>query len=228
MLAFLERVFLSDGLGLQVFTQNTPPPGESGGLLNAIFGSAVQTLIATLIGTPIGILAGTYMAEYGRYNKLTVIIRFINDVLLSAPSIVVGLFVYEMMVVRMGHFSAWSGIVALSILVLPVVIRTTEDMLRLVPGTLREAGAALGAVLADPPLQAPTRVATASSASSLASIFVQSRRARLRATSRTKATPDSVDPLTKTSRRSPRRSTCPPMPRWWRAWSQAIAAASKI
>ncbi|MGH8445199.1 MAG: phosphate ABC transporter permease PstA [Solimonas sp.] len=133
------------GLSLDVFTQDTPPPGNDGGLRNAIFGSVVQTLIATLIGTPIGILAGTYMAEYGRNTKLTTVVRFINDVLLSAPSIVVGLFVYEIVVQPMGHFSAWAGCVALSILVLPVVVRTTEDMLLLVPDTLREAASALGA-----------------------------------------------------------------------------------
>ncbi|SEQ70638.1 phosphate transport system permease protein [Solimonas aquatica] len=133
------------GLHLNVFTQNTPPPGDDGGLLNAIFGSLVQTVVATLIGTPIGILAGTYMAEYGRNTKLATVVRFINDVLLSAPSIVVGLFVYEMMVQPMGHFSAWAGCAALAILVLPVVVRTTEDMLLLVPDSLREAASALGA-----------------------------------------------------------------------------------
>jgi phosphate transport system permease protein len=132
-------------LGLEVFTEMTPPPGSDGGLLNPIFGSLVMTIAATLIGTPIGILAGTYMAEYGRYNKLSTVTRFINDVLLSAPSIVIGLFVYEMVVVRMGHFSAWAGIISLSILVMPVVIRTTEDMLNLVPNSLREAATALGA-----------------------------------------------------------------------------------
>jgi phosphate transport system permease protein len=132
-------------LGPDVFTEMTPPPGSDGGLLNPIFGSLVMTITATLIGTPIGLLAGTYMAEYGRYNKLSTVIRFINDVLLSAPSIVIGLFVYEMVVVRMGHFSAWAGIIALSILVMPVVIRTTEDMLNLVPNSLREAATALGA-----------------------------------------------------------------------------------
>src|SRR6476661_8304458 len=133
------------GLSLAVFTEMTPPPGSAGGLLNPIVGSLVMTIIAVLIGTPLGMLAGTYMAEYGRYNKLTMVIRFINDVLLSAPSIVIGLFVYEIMVLQMGHFSAWAGIVALSIIVLPVVIRTTEDMLTLVPNNLREAAAALGA-----------------------------------------------------------------------------------
>ncbi|HWU68139.1 MAG TPA: phosphate ABC transporter permease PstA [Stenotrophobium sp.] len=134
-----------DGLTLAVFTQMTPPPGSAGGLLNAIYGSFIQTLAATLIGTPIGILAGTYMAEYGRNTKLSNTVRFINDVLLSAPSIIVGLFVYEIMVGPMGHFSAWAGCVALSILILPVVVRTTEDMLLLVPDTLREAASALGA-----------------------------------------------------------------------------------
>jgi len=132
------------GLSLEVFTEMTPPPGSAGGLLNAIVGSLLLTILAVLFGTPLGILAGTYMAEYGRYSKLTLVVRFINDILLSAPSIVVGLFVYEIMVAQMGHFSAWSGAVALAILVIPVVVRTTEDMLLLVPTTLREASAALG------------------------------------------------------------------------------------
>ena len=128
-----------------VFTQMTPPPGSAGGLLNAIAGSLVMTLVGTLIGTPIGILAGTYLAEFGHRGWLAPITRFINDVLLSAPSIVIGLFVYEMYVVRVKHFSGWAGALALSILVIPIVIRTTENMLRLVPSTLREAAAALGA-----------------------------------------------------------------------------------
>jgi len=132
------------GLSLKVFTEMTPPPGSDGGLLNAIIGSLIMTFLAVLIGTPVGILAGTYMAEYGRYDRLTSIVRFINDILLSAPSIVVGLFIYEMMVVKMGHFSAWAGAVALAVIVLPVVVRTTEDMLLLVPNPLREAAAALG------------------------------------------------------------------------------------
>jgi phosphate transport system permease protein len=132
------------GLSLDVFTEMTPPPGSAGGLLNAIVGSLLLTVLAVLFGTPLGILAGTYMAEYGRYSKLTLVVRFINDILLSAPSIVVGLFVYEIMVAQMGHFSAWAGAVALAILVIPVVVRTTEDMLLLVPSTLREASAALG------------------------------------------------------------------------------------
>jgi len=132
------------GLSLQVFTEMTPPPGSAGGLLNPIAGSLVLTVVAVAIGTPLGILAGTYMAEYGRYEKVTMVVRFINDILLSAPSIVVGLFVYEVMVVPMGHFSGWAGAVALALIVLPVVVRTTEDMLNLVPNPLREAAVALG------------------------------------------------------------------------------------
>lgn len=132
------------GLSLKVFTEMTPPPGSDGGLLNPIMGSLVMTTSAVLIGTPLGILAGTYMAEYGRYDKLTGVVRFINDVLLSAPSIVVGLFVYEIMVAQMGHFSGWAGAVALAVIVVPVVVRTTEDMLMLVPDTLREAAASIG------------------------------------------------------------------------------------
>ena len=128
-----------------VFTQMTPPPGNAGGLLNAIAGSLMMTLVGTLIGTPIGILAGTYLAEFGQRGWLAPVTRFINDVLLSAPSIVIGLFVYEIYVVRVKHFSGWAGALALSILVIPIVIRTTENMLRLVPSTLREAAAALGA-----------------------------------------------------------------------------------
>jgi phosphate transport system permease protein len=133
------------GLSPAVFTQMTPPPGSQGGLLNAIAGSLLMTIIGVVIGTPLGMLAGTYMAEYGRNTKLTTVVRFINDILLSAPSIVIGLFVYTLLVAPMGHFSGISGAVALSILVVPVVLRTTEDMLLLVPGSLREAAAALGA-----------------------------------------------------------------------------------
>jgi len=132
------------GLNLAVFTEMTPPPQAAGGLANAIVGSLIMTGLAVLIGTPIGTLAGTYMAEYGRYDKLTPVIRFINDILLSAPSIVIGLFIYEVLVTRMGHFSGLAGAVALAVIVLPVVVRTTEDMLLLVPNTLREAAAALG------------------------------------------------------------------------------------
>ena len=132
------------GLNLAVFTQMTPPPGSKGGLLNPIVGSLLMTVIAVVIGTPLGMLAGTYMAEYGRYDKLTMVVRFINDILLSAPSIVIGLFIYEIMVAPMGHFSGWAGAVALAVIVVPVVVRTTEDMLTLVPDTLREAAASIG------------------------------------------------------------------------------------
>lgn len=132
------------GLSLSVFTDMTPPPGAAGGLLNPIVGSLILTVLAVFIGAPIGILAGTYMAEYGRYDRLTAVVRYINDILLSAPSIVVGLFIYEVMVAPMGHFSGLAGAVALAVIVLPVVVRTTEDMLTLVPDQLREAAAALG------------------------------------------------------------------------------------
>src|SRR4051812_31021908 len=132
------------GLSLKVFTEMTPPPGADGGLLNPIVGSLIMTVLAVIIGTPIGILAGTYMAEYGRHDRLTSVVRFINDILLSAPSIVIGLFVYEVMVAPMGHFSGLAGAVALAVIVIPVVVRTTEDMLLLVPNALREATAALG------------------------------------------------------------------------------------
>jgi phosphate transport system permease protein len=132
------------GLSLKVFTENTPPPGADGGLLNPIIGSLMLTLIAVAIGTPLGMLAGTYMAEYGRHDKLSSLVRFINDILLSAPSIVIGLFIYEIMVAPLGHFSGWAGAVALAVIVVPVVVRTTEDMLRLVPDTLREAAASIG------------------------------------------------------------------------------------
>lgn len=131
-------------LSLQVFTEMTPPPGSAGGLLNPIVGSLMMTGVAVVIGTPIGILAGTYMAEYGQYATLSTIVRFINDILLSAPSIVVGLFIYEVMVLPMGHFSGFAGAVALAVIVVPVVVRTTEDMLILVPKELREAATALG------------------------------------------------------------------------------------
>ena len=129
---------------MRVFTEMTPPPGSAGGLLNPIIGSLILTVLAVCIGTPIGMLAGTYMAEYGRYARLTQIVRFINDILLSAPSIVVGLFIYEVMVAPMGHFSGLAGAVALAVIVIPVVVRTTEDMLLLVPDQLREAAASIG------------------------------------------------------------------------------------
>lgn len=132
-------------LGPALFTQMTPPPGSNGGLLNAIAGSFMMTLLATLIGTPIGILAGTYLAEFGQRGWLAPATRFINDILLSAPSIVIGLFIYEVYVVKIGHFSGWAGSFALSLIVIPVVVRTTENMLRLVPSSLREAASALGA-----------------------------------------------------------------------------------
>jgi phosphate transport system permease protein len=132
------------GLSLRVFTEMTPPPGAVGGLLNAIVGSLIMTGLALAIGAPIGVLAGTYMAEYGRHRRLTSLVRFINDILLSAPSIVVGLFIYELMVRPMGHFSGIAGAVVLGVLVIPVMVRTTEDMLTLVPDTLREAAASIG------------------------------------------------------------------------------------
>jgi phosphate transport system permease protein len=132
------------GVSLRVFTEMTPPPGAVGGLLNAIVGSLIMTALALLMGAPIGVLAGTYMAEYGRHGRLTMVVRFINDILLSAPSIVVGLFIYEVMVRPMGHFSGIAGAVVLSVLVIPVMVRTTEDMLLLVPDTLREAAASIG------------------------------------------------------------------------------------
>jgi phosphate transport system permease protein len=132
------------GLSLSVFTEMTPPPGSAGGLLNPIIGSLILTVLAVIIGTPIGILAGTYLAEYGKHEKISSVVRFINDILLSAPSIVIGLFIYEIMVAPMGHFSGWAGAVALSVIVIPVVVRTTEDMLTLVPNALREAAASIG------------------------------------------------------------------------------------
>ncbi|MEA2952244.1 MAG: phosphate transport system permease protein [Alphaproteobacteria bacterium] len=132
------------GLSLKVFTEMTPPPGADGGLLNPIMGSLIMTGLAVLIGTPVGILAGTYMAEYGRHDRLTHVVRFINDILLSAPSIVIGLFIYEVMVAPMGHFSGIAGAIALAVIVIPVVVRTTEDMLTLVPDSLREAAASIG------------------------------------------------------------------------------------
>ncbi len=133
------------GISIATFTQMTPAPGSTGGLLNAIAGSLAMVTLATLIGTPVGIMAGTYLAEYGQRGWLAPVTRFINDILLSAPSIVIGLFVYTVYVAKMGHFSGWAGALALSLIVIPVVVRTTEDMLRLIPDSLREAAAALGA-----------------------------------------------------------------------------------
>jgi phosphate transport system permease protein len=135
----------ANALRPSLFVQMTPPPGSDGGLGNAIFGSVLMAGAGTLIGTPIGILAGTYLAEYGRRGWLAPATRFINDVLLSAPSIVIGLFVYTVYVAQVRHFSGWAGAVALAIIVIPVVVRTTDDMLKLVPNSLREAAAALGA-----------------------------------------------------------------------------------
>lgn len=133
------------GLSLKVFTENTPPPGSDGGLLNAIAGSLMMSFLAVIVGTPIGILAGTYLAEYGRHTRLAGAIRFFNDILLSAPSIVIGLFIYEIFVINMGHFSAIAGAASLAVIVIPVVVRTTENMLLLVPSALREAATSLGA-----------------------------------------------------------------------------------
>ena len=133
------------GISLAIFTQMTPSPGDSGGLLNAIAGSLVMVMLATLIGTPVGIMAGTYLAEFDQRGWLAPATRFVNDILLSAPSIVIGLFVYTVYVAKVGHFSGWAGALALSLIVIPVVVRTTEEMLRLVPNSLREAAIALGA-----------------------------------------------------------------------------------
>jgi len=145
MILFTLVVNGFDAISLEVFTQNTPPPGaREGGLANALMGSLLLTLIGVGIGAPIGIFAGTYMAEYGRYEKLTDVVRFINDILLSAPSIIIGLFIYGAVVIPMGGFSGLAGGLALAVIVIPVVVRTTEDMLLLVPNQLREASASLG------------------------------------------------------------------------------------
>jgi phosphate transport system permease protein len=146
-LVLILGVLLWEGVGslsLAVFTENTPPPGGQGGLLNPIVGSLMLTFGAVAVGTPLGMLAGTWMAEYGRYNRMTPVVRFVNDILLSAPSIVIGLFVYEILVAPVGHFSGYAGAAALALLVVPVVLRTTEDMLLLVPNELREAAASVG------------------------------------------------------------------------------------
>ena len=133
------------GINLSMFTQMTPPPGSAGGILNALAGSVVLTALGIVIGTPIGVLAGTYLAEYSHIGKIAEATRFINDILLSAPSILIGLFVYEVAVVPSRHFSAWAGAIALALIAIPVIVRTSEDMLRLVPNDLREAATALGA-----------------------------------------------------------------------------------
>ncbi|HEX8012812.1 MAG TPA: phosphate ABC transporter permease PstA [Casimicrobiaceae bacterium] len=149
-LAFLFWILITlfaDGVhafGPSLFTQMTPPPGSSGGLLNAIFGSLAMAALGTLMGTPVGIFAGIYLAEYGSRGWLAPCTRFINDILLSAPSIIIGLFIYEIYVFQVKHFSAWAGAFALALIVIPVVVRTTENMLRLVPDSLREAAVALG------------------------------------------------------------------------------------
>lgn len=147
-LAWILWTLVYAGIGainITLFTKMTPPPGSDGGLLNAILGSLVMNALATLIGTPIGVLAGTYLAEFGQRGWLGAATRFINDILLSAPSIVIGLFIYAVYVAQLKHFSGWAGTFALSLLVIPVVLKTTENMLRLVPNSLREAAAALGA-----------------------------------------------------------------------------------
>jgi phosphate transport system permease protein len=133
------------GISLHLFTQDTPAPGNVGGLRNALYGSFIMTLLAILIGAPIGIFAGTYLAEYGRGTRTASTVRFVNDILLSAPSIIIGLFVYEIIVVHMKHFSALAGALALAIIAIPVIVRTTEDMLMLVPAGVRDASVALGA-----------------------------------------------------------------------------------
>jgi phosphate transport system permease protein len=147
-LLWILFVLVSKGLGglnVAVFTQMTPPPGSEGGLANAIFGSLVMVAVATLVATPIGILAGIYLAEFGKQGWVAPTTRFINDVLLSAPSIILGLFIYAIYVAQVRHFSGWAGSLALALIAIPVVVRTTENMLVLVPASMREAAAALGA-----------------------------------------------------------------------------------
>jgi phosphate transport system permease protein len=147
-LALILYALLKQGIsamGPHIFTLPTPPPLMEGGLCNAILGSVIMSGLAVAVGAPIGLFAGTWLAEYGRHRRLAFVVRFVNDILLSAPSIVTGLFVYEVIVVKMGHFSAWAGAAALTVIVVPVVVRTTENMLLLVPNGLREAAAALGA-----------------------------------------------------------------------------------
>jgi len=146
-LVWILWVTVSKGManfGPDLFTMMTPPPDERGGLLNAFFGSAVISALAIALGTPIGVLAGTFLAEYANHTRLGTAIRFINDILLSAPSIVLGLFVYALVVVPMGHFSAFAGAIALAFIALPVIVRTTDEMLRLVPTQMREAALSLG------------------------------------------------------------------------------------
>ncbi len=150
-LAFLASILITltyrgfEAMSLRVFTMVTAPPGSEGGLLNAIVGSLIQAALGTAIGTPIGMLVGTYLAEYARGSRLGNTVRFVSDILLSAPSILIGLFVYQLLVLPFGGFSGWAGIAALAIIVIPIVVRTTEDMLQLIPNTLREAVIGLGA-----------------------------------------------------------------------------------
>ncbi|HVT10041.1 MAG TPA: phosphate ABC transporter permease PstA [Polyangia bacterium] len=147
-LAWLLWTLVHSGLqwiGPRIFRESTPPPGASGGLANAIAGSVILTAVGVALGAPVGVLAGTYLAEFGRASRIAAVVRFVNDVLLSAPSIIIGVFIYGLIVLRAGHFSGWAGAVALALIVLPVVVRTTENMMRLVPDSLREAAAALGA-----------------------------------------------------------------------------------
>ena len=147
-LGFILSALLAEGFSAVsplLFTASTPPPGQPGGLANAILGSVLMSVVAVALGTPIGLFAGTYLAEYGRHTRFAFIVRFVNDILLSAPSIVIGLFIYEIVVFPMGHFSAWAGTLSLMVIVIPVVVRTTENMLILVPDGLREAATALGA-----------------------------------------------------------------------------------
>jgi phosphate transport system permease protein len=147
-LAWILIVLIVKGVGSinwALFTQMTPPPGSAGGLANALMGSVMLTGVAVLIGTPVGIMAGTYLAEYGKKSHFAEVIRTVNDILLSAPSIIIGVFVYALIVAPVGNFSGWAGAVALSIIVIPVVLRTTENMMNLVPTEMREAAAALGA-----------------------------------------------------------------------------------
>jgi phosphate transport system permease protein len=147
-LGFILSALLAQGfsaLSPLLFTASTPPPGQPGGLANAILGSVLMSVVAVALGTPIGLFAGTYLAEYGRHTRFAFVVRFVNDILLSAPSIVIGLFIYEIVVFPMGHFSAWAGTLSLMVIVIPVVVRTTENMLILVPNGLREAASALGA-----------------------------------------------------------------------------------
>ncbi len=147
-LTFILYALLKEGvsaLSPTLFTLSTPPPGMPGGLSNAIVGSVMMSLGAVIVGTPIGLFAGTYLAEYARHGRLAFVVRFVNDILLSTPSIITGLFIYQVVVVRMGHFSGLAGMLALTVIVIPVVVRTTENMLLLVPNGLREAASALGA-----------------------------------------------------------------------------------